>query len=401
LEESAILNSVKSYLSGLHSITNGIKRVQQMYDPVTAFKFNLFNFWYPQENKISEILAFFLDPAQAHGQGDVFLKIFIEQLRIDGFNYNTTHVIVKCEHGSDNQRRIDILLSFNNDEFGIAIENKLWAPDQGEQLFDYSEFLNKKFKKNHILLYLTPDGREPSEKSISKEHYGLHKNEGRIRTIGYTDNIIGMVQEWAMVCRAERVRNFLYDLEQYFKQLFLGETFMNQSEIIAEFAQSNVNNIEAAFATHRAFDTIKLKLADKFMERLVVKLRQKFNSDSWSTNKIEGHRINVEVSHINWPCKTIAGVLDYDNDRTHFGVKTSSKKCRELFGFIKEHNSGNENNNAYWLKLTHPYNSWDDNWEGIKRIYTLDEDALMYMVEGVEKLASLINEYFNQNPDFC
>jgi len=398
MEDNSTLIKVKSYLSGLSSTVYGIKAVQELYNPVIAYKFNLFNFWYPQENKISEILAFFLDPNETHGQGEVFLKIFIDKLKLDNFNYDITHVHVKCEHGSDEQRRIDILLSFNNDDFGIAIENKLWAPDQENQLFDYSKFLNKKFK-NYILLYLTPDGRDPSEKSIEKEQYNIYKNANRIKTIGYTDDIIEIVREWAMMSRAERIRNFLYDLEQYFKQEFLGDTFMNQSEIISEFAQSNVNNIEAAFETYKAFDMIKQQLADKFTQKLAGKLQQAFNDNGWTINITKA--FNIEVNYIDWPCKTIAGILDYDRDRVNFGVKTQSKKCRELFGFIKEHNSGSENNNAYWLKLTAPYNSWDNNLEGIKRIYRLDEDALNYMVEGIERLTELINQYLKLHPDFC
>jgi hypothetical protein len=399
METDVTLNNIRSYFAGLNSTLKSTQRVQELYNSKVAFKFNLFNFWYPQENKISQILAFFLDPAETHGQGDAFLKIFVKRLGLDEFKCDTTHVSVKCEQGIDNQRRIDILLSFGNNTFGIAIENKLWALDQDFQLYDYAEFLKKKFNNNYLLLYLTPDGRDPGEKSIIQEYYQEHKKAGRIRTIGYIATVIDMVREWAMTCNAERVRNFLYDFEQYFKQQFLGDTFMNQSDVIAEFVQSNVENVQAAFETYKAFEIIKKQIADKFTKRLAFELGQVFSHDDWKVEIIDA--FNVIVNHVSWPCNTVAGVMNYDKDGVHFGIKTESGRCRELFGFVKSHNSGDENNNAYWLKMNHPYNIWDNTIDGMKKIYEMDKDSLAYMIDKVKRLTELIDLYFKENPDFC
>src|SRR5437016_1388508 len=106
MEDDIVISNLKSYLSGLNSTRKSIKSVQELYDPMLAFKFNLFNFWNPQENKISEILSFFLDPNESHGQGDAFLQIFIDKLNLDAFNSNTKSVHVKCEYPCDGQRRI-------------------------------------------------------------------------------------------------------------------------------------------------------------------------------------------------------------------------------------------------------------------------------------------------------
>ena len=43
-------------------------------------QFNVFDFIKPTENTLSDILRFFLDPAESHGQGDIFLLSLINRL---------------------------------------------------------------------------------------------------------------------------------------------------------------------------------------------------------------------------------------------------------------------------------------------------------------------------------
>jgi hypothetical protein len=262
MEEKKIV----AYFSGLSATIKSVKEVQKLYNPQLAFNFNSFKFLQPGENKYSEIIAFFLNPSETHGQADLFLKLFLKKVGLDDKISTTDFVDImcKCEHGIDNQRRIDILIVFGHNKFAIAIENKVWAKDQKHQLRDYNEHLKKEFLENYCLLYLTPYQKEPTEESIETDLFKKLENAGLFKLIGYTDHIIDCVHDWALHCQAERVRIFLLDFEQYLKKEFLGQTFMEENQTIANYALKNSENLEVAFATSNALIEIKQRLLDQF-----------------------------------------------------------------------------------------------------------------------------------------
>jgi hypothetical protein len=53
---------------------------QRRLDRKQATGFNVFDFIDPDENKLSDVLAWLLDPKGSHGQGDVFLPQLFEHL---------------------------------------------------------------------------------------------------------------------------------------------------------------------------------------------------------------------------------------------------------------------------------------------------------------------------------
>ena len=61
----------------------------------------------------------------------------------------------------------------------IAIENKPWADDQPRQLNDYAKHLGKQYK-HFRLIYLTPNGEDPSEYSIKREKREKLEKEGKL-----------------------------------------------------------------------------------------------------------------------------------------------------------------------------------------------------------------------------
>jgi len=72
--------NIVAYFSGLSATIKSVKEVQKLYNHQLAFNFNSLNFLRPGENKYSEILAFFLNPKEVHGQGNIFLKLFLKNL---------------------------------------------------------------------------------------------------------------------------------------------------------------------------------------------------------------------------------------------------------------------------------------------------------------------------------
>ncbi|MBN2779150.1 MAG: PD-(D/E)XK nuclease family protein [Bacteroidales bacterium] len=98
-----ILLEVKSRIE-LH------KKFKDAYNKQLAFDFNLFNFFKIGENKISELLAFFINPMSSHGQQNAFIKEFLRILAFDVKDEAISEIT--CEKGIDNQRRIDLYIKF-------------------------------------------------------------------------------------------------------------------------------------------------------------------------------------------------------------------------------------------------------------------------------------------------
>jgi len=283
-----IVKNLIEYYSGLSVTVKHVKKFQKSYESELAFRFNSFNFVNPDENKYSKILAYFLEPRQTHGQGEVFLNLFLQSVELTDKATAADFVKIKCEHSTDDRRRIDILITFKN-KFVLGIENKVWAKDQKEQLKDYNSYLQKLSPNNYCLLYITPYQNDPSELSVGdlKLFKDLEMN-GLYKSIGYTDYIIDCVHNWAINCRAERVRCFLLDFEQYLKNEFLGETFMEETHIIADYALNNKENLEVAFATAHSIDTIK--------EILLNKLGLQIKEIANSNNLIMGYPYNFVLN---------------------------------------------------------------------------------------------------------
>jgi hypothetical protein len=141
----------------------------------------------------SRFLADLLNVKGAHSQGNLFYNAFLMQIEIDKEIFkveqqNFWAFDIQCEYTIEKDRRIDILIQYNDGrkKFAIGIENKIWAADQPKQLEDYNTFLKEQFGENYLLLYLTIDGKEPS---ISNPNIELEKQFFSITSGTYNDII--------------------------------------------------------------------------------------------------------------------------------------------------------------------------------------------------------------------
>ena len=120
---------------------------------------------YPsRENVCSNILAFYFDPTEEHGLGDLLLTALFSMCGIaeDGFPA-TEQVSVIREHYTTNGKRIDLVI--NHPEFTAGIENKIyhWLAND---LDEYSDELNQMGAgKSHILKIVL--GLHPLRKPLS------------------------------------------------------------------------------------------------------------------------------------------------------------------------------------------------------------------------------------------
>jgi PD-(D/E)XK nuclease superfamily len=80
-----------------------------------------------------------LDPRGVHGQGEIFLRLFLQIIGL-GHLMIGRNVAINCEEQTTRcqnlLRRMDIFLCPDN-SFGIGTENKPWAGDQKGWVKDY------------------------------------------------------------------------------------------------------------------------------------------------------------------------------------------------------------------------------------------------------------------------
>lgn len=181
--------------------------------------FNFISFisriWGIGETKHSQILGFFLNPRENHGQGGLFLKLFLKKLGFDITAFEPNDWTVEVEQRSNGRDQIDILVQSHRLGISIAIENKSnGAKDQWHQLYRYWEsaiynFHNRDKEKaldpKHSRVVYLPQWGIPSEQTRTrpkdyKESYpeklALEEQGGIISCWTYYNHIV----KWLNSC---------------------------------------------------------------------------------------------------------------------------------------------------------------------------------------------------------
>ena len=168
-----------------------VKAINKKYENISAITgegYNIFKILKMQsaENRLhSAFIANLLNPKGLHGQKDVFLRLFIEHIIPKDFVFETSHAEVEVEKhvgfkNADKTEggRIDICIT-DKGRNQIIIENKLFAPDQENQLVRYSNY-----NKKACLIYLCLNSDKVSEFSckdlIVNEDYQIVKYKTQI-----------------------------------------------------------------------------------------------------------------------------------------------------------------------------------------------------------------------------
>lgn len=174
------------------------------------------------EIRHSNFLAFILDPAESHGQGQLFLKAILMDLLkqapperrplspidLDGIDLRGVEVRREWKH-------TDLLIRCQEPPIVVVIENKIGAKEGPDQLSRYEATMKKHYPGvRPLYVYLTLNADQPSEDAwVSYSHADIHRVLTRVReTYG---NAIG-----------DDVRVFL---DHYLN--LLGTRFMNDETI--------------------------------------------------------------------------------------------------------------------------------------------------------------------------
>jgi hypothetical protein len=190
---------------------------RQQLDRVEATHFNVFRLIEPDENKLSDILADLLDPNGSHGQGGLFLALLLEELGLASVAKSLSTAVVQREattHGiAKYRRRMDVMV-----ECGVtlAIENKVDALDQADQVKDYLEHLahcTRATGRPYALVYLTPEGRRPD--SLDEDARKAAHAAGRLHCWSYRRELRVWLEACRQQCAARKIQDFLADFVSY------------------------------------------------------------------------------------------------------------------------------------------------------------------------------------------
>jgi hypothetical protein len=179
------------------------------------------------EIRHSNFLAFLLDPAESHGQGQLFLKAvlmdLLKEARAELRPFSPIELDGTDLRGVDVRREwghIDLLITCQQPAFVIVIENKVGSHEHSNQLGRYETTIKDHYPDARPLyVYLTPKSDEPSQDAwVPYSYADIHRVLTRVRTT--YNNAIG--------------EDVLVFLDHYLS--LIGTRFMN-NEIIDELCQ--------------------------------------------------------------------------------------------------------------------------------------------------------------------
>ena len=208
----------------------------------------------------SPMLGNLLNRKGSHGQGDTFLRLFVNSQGIANFDTASAHLELEHHIGTVTEKsggRIDILI-MDRDGNAIFIENKIYAGDQENQLRRYRQ----RDSRAH-LFYLTLHGTLPS--GFTEE--GLREID--VTCISYAAHI----RDWLAACLKEaaslpHVRESISQYLHLIRELTGQSTTqtMNQ-ELIGKITAAD-DSLAAYFALTSELENVKAALVAKLDAQL-------------------------------------------------------------------------------------------------------------------------------------
>ena len=243
-------------------------KAKQKYQAQLAPDFRLIDYLQRDENALSSYLGLLLDPRGRHGQGDLYLTRFLalfpdadyQPIAADNLNSYT-------EFRLPSSRRLDIYLRFGTG--GVAIENKPWASDQKEQLYDYATYLDGQHPGGSWTLIYLSNG-DISEHTLPK--HAPSRLTDRIVGLDFF-TLAGWLEECAVVTRAAAVRLFIETVAQFIRERINGELQLDSGQELTQLMLRNEKNLRGAFYISQHLHEVKRQLWRDFVDHLRGELK--------------------------------------------------------------------------------------------------------------------------------
>ena len=322
-------------------------------------KYNFFNFLGlgHDECVFSMMIANLLKVNAAHGFCTVFLESFIKKLSIEGFpaklNFAKAEVKIEYDIGPRNDSekkggRIDIFIEIpdnNGKDWAFIIENKIYAEDQNLQLRRYKNYADKEYPGRNFIIYLTLNGKDPSQESVDISDADLEKNPDLQYwiQISYKD----FIKKWLEDC-IELIGNqnsrVLENVKQFLGQIkkLTGQDIgkMEEKEIIDLLAKDD--NFAVARIIHQKYEKAKQKLATDLINSIKDKIAKEYPYLVLTAEtKISDKNCHIDYSYEKWTDVR----LSFQFEKNDFGLfkclilgdsKDSEIKDKQIKYFLEQ-----------------------------------------------------------------
>lgn len=222
--------------------------------------FNIFNILKLQSSEVrlhSALLAELLCPNGSHGASSLFLKAFLKVIGEDE-DYIKAPVAEKITERYIGKKTkteggiVDIIIEDGN--HAIIIENKIYAPDQENQLLCYYNYGKKKFPNGFKLLYLTLHGDDASDYSLGGK--GIQP-----QNISYANEIIDWLEQCSELAKdRDNAKTIINQYKELVKELTGEDMDKQYNERLKEIIFDNKDNQKAVGEI--------LKMQDELMDEI-------------------------------------------------------------------------------------------------------------------------------------
>lgn len=358
----------------IQSLLTQVKTLNSHYaklNELTGDNFNVFKILKLESSEVrlhSAFLAELLNPKGAHGQKDVFLRLFIKAICSEDKPFDAQSGKVKIEKHTGNITadgteggRIDIIIT---DKYGkhIIIENKIYAEDQTNQLLRYYNH-----SPSAELIYLTLDGKAPSKESHGGLEVGRH-----FKCLSYRSDLL----QWLEQCRKEVVvyPGIRESITQYINLIkYLTNQTLNTNMKI-ELSQLLRSHLESSFIISDNLHLAKNQVLNDFIGQT-----KKFSIDNglWFSSNInlEKNFTGIYIGKADWKYVSIGFQFQNRNKGLTYGIICKNNPIENpIKSELKEKISAIGLNsrplNGWWPwynEVEEPYGDWSkyEAWESM------------------------------------
>lgn len=371
-----------------------ISAVSGKYDSIyqkTGGYFNIFDIANISSDEITicRIIHELLDPKGSHFQGDAYLRLFVDILKLKvndlEFNDEDYHTVsVRREECISENRRIDLVIE--TEKSYIPIEVKIYAGDQNEQCKDYCKKAKSPNNKP-TMFYLTLYGSPPSPESLGD----LNDDDKKlIKLISFKNEILTWLEkclEHHETIKIAPIREILLQLIAVIRRLTNQMEEGQIMEISNILAESKIN-MKAAIDIEKGLIEAKKTMINKVFKAISEKIEaeglflkterrneNKYDYEYNGSNPVNKYDDQKKSSYpgISYKCKSLdkvkAGVelwfrveIDY---KFFAGFCTPSDNGKSEKQLLEEQDLQN-----MLKKFTIDPNSWWVHWE-----YLPDKDS--------------------------
>jgi len=274
------IETVSNYMTKCSPISKEYCKSKEDIQKDVFNVFSLVSDLYYRENFHSDIISFFLDTKEKHGEGNAFLESFIQMLnkkgkRIDSSNYFDAVTI--REEG-----KIDILIKSETTKRAIIIENKINnAGDMYRQIPRYYDYVTQNYIVDAIVYLPLDERKEPDKVGWS--------NEDKEKV----NPLIAVIPAYDKSGKINLVDNWLHPSILLSDNLDVVSTLRQYSNLITKLNDSIMDTIVLEKFYHELLQEDNLKTAQSIRNMLnelpgylAARIQMKFSGNCFPFSKI-------------------------------------------------------------------------------------------------------------------